>query len=97
MAKSKMNNLINYTDFVSTWKADKAKKTDRTETGLDVLAQTGKGDDVEKKHVTDKSKTVSNGLAKVVIRSSGDYNDGERHISDNSKTVSNGLAKEVVK
>jgi hypothetical protein len=97
MAKGKLNNLINYTDFVSNWKARKANKTNKTETALDVLAQTGKGEDVEKKNVVDKSKTVSNGLAKVVVRTSGDYNDGEKHVSDNSKTVSNGLAKEVVK
>lgn len=62
-----LNNLINFNDFTSNWKDEKAKKTPRTETGLDVLAQPSKGDDVNKKHVSDNSKTVSNGLAKKVI------------------------------
>jgi len=65
--KDKLNNLISFTDFTGSWKADKATKTARTETGLDVLAQTGRGQDVEKKHVSDHSKTVSNGLSKKVV------------------------------
>lgn len=67
MAKSSLNNLIKFTDFTNTWKEEKAKKTNKTETGLDVLAQTGSGEDVDKKHITDDSKTVSNGLAKKVV------------------------------
>lgn len=65
---SKMNNLISYTDFTSSWKVEKAKKTARTETGLDILDQKGKGVDVEKKHVTDSTKTISNGLSKEVVK-----------------------------
>lgn len=68
MSKGKLNNLVSYTEFTSSWKAEKAKKTARTETGLDVLDQKGKGEDVEKKHITDKAKTVSNGLAKDVVK-----------------------------
>jgi hypothetical protein len=97
MAKE-LNNLVSYSEFTKNWKAETAKKTARTETGLDVLAQAGSGEDVEiKKNITDKSTTVSNGLAKNVIRSSGDYNDHAKHMADKAKTVSNGLAKEVVK
>lgn len=97
MSKGKMNNLVSYTEFTNNWKAEKAKKTARTETGLDVLDQKGKGEDVETKHVKDNSTTVSNGLAKVVVKTQGDYDDGAKHVSDKSKTVSNGLAKDVVK
>lgn len=97
MTKQKMNNLIGFYDFVSTFKTKDAKKTARTDTALDVLADDGKkGGDVDKKNVTDKSTTVSNGLAKDVIKTSGDYDDGAKHVSDDSKTTSNGLAKVVV-
>ena len=36
-----LNNLVSYTEFTKSWKAETAKKTARTETGLDVLAQAG--------------------------------------------------------
>lgn len=62
-----LNNLINFNDFTINWKDEKAKKTDRTETGLDIFAQHSKGSDVDKKYVTDNSKTVSNGLSKKVF------------------------------
>lgn len=62
-----LNNLISFNDFTNNWKEEKAKKTNRTETGLDVFAQSSKGEDVNKKHITDNSKTVSNGLAKKVV------------------------------
>lgn len=68
MAKE-LNNLVRFDDFVSNWKAKEAKKTSKTETGLDVLADDGKkAQDVDTKKVTDKSKTVSNGLAKDVVK-----------------------------
>lgn len=68
MAKE-LNNLVSFYDFVSNWKAKEAKKTSKTETGLDVLADDGKkSEDVETKKVSDKSKTVSNGLAKEVVK-----------------------------
>ena len=37
--KSKLNNLISQEDFRSNWKAEQAKKTKRTETGLDILKE----------------------------------------------------------
>jgi hypothetical protein len=67
MAKE-LNNLVSFDDFTKSWKPESAKKTARTETGLDVLAKTGKGEDVDIKKVTDKSKTTSNGLSKVVVK-----------------------------
>lgn len=64
-----LNNLISFDDFDNkNWKPSSAKKTARTETGLDVLAQTGRGQDVDIKKVSDNSKTVSNGLAKQVVK-----------------------------
>ena len=93
-----LNNLVSYTEFTKNWKAESAKKTARTETGLDVLAQAGHGVDVDTKKVTDKSTTVANGLSKNVIKTSGGHDAvGMRHVKDSSKTVSNGLAKQVVK
>lgn len=93
-----LNNLVSYTEFTKNWKAETAKKTARTETGLDVLAQAGHGVDVDKKHVTDKSTTVANGLSKDVIKTSGGHDAvGIKHVKDTAKTVSNGLAKQVVK
>ena len=66
--KGKLNNLIDFSDFTSNWRTEKAKKTDRTETGLDVLAHNGShAQDVEKGHASDNSKTVSNGLSKKVV------------------------------
>ena len=35
--KTKLNNLVGFNDFTDSWKAEQAKKTKRTETGLDVL------------------------------------------------------------
>ena len=94
---AKLNNLVSFNDFTKSWSAESAKKTARTDVAKDILAQKGRGEDVETKHVTDKSTTTSNGLAKNVIRSSGDYNDGARTVKDTARTVSNGLSKEVVK
>jgi len=73
MAKDKLNNLISFYDFTSNWKSDDAKKTSRTETGLDVLAQKGRGEDVDIKKVSDNSKTVSNGLAKQVVKENRNF------------------------
>jgi len=97
MAKE-LNNLVSYSEFTKSWKAETAKKTARTETGLDVLAQAGGGVDVDKKSVTDKSTTVSNGLAKDVIKTQGGSDAaGIKTVKDTATTVSNGLAKKVVK
>lgn len=68
MSKDKLNNLVSFSDFTNNWKSENAKKTSRTETGLDVLAQKGKGEDVDTKKVVDKSTTTSNGLAKKVVK-----------------------------
>jgi hypothetical protein len=93
-----LNNLVSFSDFTKSWKSEGAKKTARTETGLDVLAQSGRGVDVDTKKVTDKSTTVANGLSKDVIKTQGGHDAiGMRHVKDMSKTVSNGLSKEVVK
>lgn len=73
MAKDKLNNLVSFYDFTSNWKPDSAKKTSKTETGLDVLAQKGRGEDVDIKKVTDNSKTVSNGLSKVVVKENRNF------------------------
>jgi len=35
----KLENLINFDDFKSSWKEEKAKKTKRTDTGLDILKE----------------------------------------------------------
>lgn len=37
--EKKLNNLIDFADFKSSWKAEQAKKTKRTETGLDILKE----------------------------------------------------------
>jgi len=37
--KNKLENLVNFDDFKSSWKAEQAKKTKRTETGLDILKE----------------------------------------------------------
>ena len=68
MAKGKLNNLVSFSDFTGNWKPENAKKTSRTETGLDVLSQKGSGVDVDTKKLVDKSKTVSNGLSKKVVK-----------------------------
>jgi len=74
MAKDKLNNLVSFYDFTNNnWKPDGAKKTSRTETGLDVLAQKGRGEDVDIKKVSDNSKTVSNGLAKQVVKENRNF------------------------
>jgi hypothetical protein len=94
-----LNNLVSFSDFTKSWKSEGAKKTARTETGLDVLAQSGRGVDVDTKKVTDKSTTApGNGLSKDVIKTQGGHDAiGMRHVKDTSKTSSNGLAKVVVK
>ena len=42
--KSKLNNLISQEDFKANWRAEQAKKTKRTETGLDILKEGVVGD-----------------------------------------------------
>lgn len=37
--KTQLNNLISFGDFKDNWKAEQAKKTKRTETGLDILKE----------------------------------------------------------
>jgi hypothetical protein len=44
--KSKLNNLISQEDFKSNWRAEQAKKTKRTETGLDILNEGIEDDEV---------------------------------------------------
>jgi hypothetical protein len=69
MAKDKLNNLVSFSDFTNNWKSEGAKKTPRTDTGLDVLAQKASGVDVETKKAVDKSTTApGNGLSKIVVK-----------------------------
>lgn len=35
----KINNILNFSDFEKNWKAEKASKTKRTDTGLDILKE----------------------------------------------------------
>ena len=37
MAKDKLNNVLSFTDHQANWSPVKAKKTKRTETGLDII------------------------------------------------------------
>ena len=36
---NKLNNLLTFSDFISNWKAEQAKKTKRTDTGLDIIKE----------------------------------------------------------
>jgi hypothetical protein len=35
----KLNNLLDFSDFVANWKAQQQKKTKRTEVGLDIVKE----------------------------------------------------------
>jgi len=58
--KNKLNNLISQEDFISNWKAEQAKKTKRTETGLDILKESLEdetGEDLISNELTDDLST----------------------------------------
>lgn len=48
----KLENLLDFDDFVANWKAKDAKKTKRTETGLDIVEEKLKIEEVKPEEET---------------------------------------------
>jgi len=99
--KEDLANLLRFDDFKSNWKPEEfPTKTSRTDVAKDVLARDMKGADADKRTISDKGHTVSNGLSKTIVddKTGGDVLLNKSKMPDMSshKTKRTDVAKDVV-